>query len=188
MAEDEPLVWIGVVAGVRGIKGEVRIKARTERPADLTSYGGLRFADGSPVLIERSAPAKDGMIAKLKGIETRSQAEGLKGTRIYIARSALPEPDEDEFYYGQLIGLGVRSAAGEDIGEVRSVQDYGAGDLLEIKLHRQAQTVLVPFTKACVPVVNMAQGWLAIDPPAGLIEKDAGARAAGKGTATQDDR
>src|ERR1700741_4419135 len=127
------LILLGRVAGAFGVRGEVRTTAYGEDPLSLLSYKTLVREDGSPVLTLTSGrAAKGGLIARAKEVETREQAEGLRGVRLYLAREALPEPEEDEFYHADLIGLAVETTEGVGLGKVKAVQNFGAGDMLEI--------------------------------------------------------
>jgi 16S rRNA processing protein RimM len=154
----DPLILVGRVAGAFGVKGEVRISSYTADPLALLSYRALKREDGSAGLTLTSGrPAKGGVVARAAEIETREQAEALRGLRLYVARETLPEPDEDEFYVTDLVGLSVETLAGEPLGRVRAVHDFGAGDLLEIEPPEGASWYL-PFTKAAVPDVRIAEG------------------------------
>lgn len=107
---------------------------------------------------------KGGVVGRAQEVTTREQAEALRGLKLHVPRDSLPEPDEDEFYLADLIGLTVETAAGEVLGIVRAVQDFGAGDLLEIAPAHGAAWYL-PFTKAAVPEVRLAEGRLIAVPP-----------------------
>jgi 16S rRNA processing protein RimM len=109
--------------------------------------------------------AKGGVIARCKGIETKEQADALKGLSLHIARSALPEPDEDEFYLADLIGLAAVNPEGQRIGRVKSVQDFGAGDILEIDPAEGGPTWYLPFTREAVPDVRISAGQIIIVRP-----------------------
>ena len=139
MSEDR-LILVGRVAGAFGVKGEVRLTAYTEDPSSLADYGPLLREDGSPGLtLGPGRAAKNEYICRAREVETREQAEALRGLKLYIPRDALPEPEEDEFYLSDLIGLAVVAPEGERLGAIKSVQDFGAGDLLEA-LHRHGVT------------------------------------------------
>ena len=106
------------------------------------------------------------VIAGLEGIRDRNAAEALKGLRLYVARAALPEADEDEFYHADLLGLKVVMAeGGAEVGTVRAIIPAGASEVLEIDRGPGEQTLLVPFTRAAVPEIDIGAGWLSIDPP-----------------------
>jgi 16S rRNA processing protein RimM len=163
------LICVGVIAGARGIKGELRIKAFTADIEDLFSYGPLFNEDGSETFKGRvTGSAKGQVIVRIKGVDDRTKADTFKGTKLYIPRSALPEPEEDEFYYSDLEGLKAELLNGDALGTVRFVLEAGAGPSLEIDT--PDGEVLVPFTKAAVPVVDIAAGKVVIDPPDGLME------------------
>jgi len=161
------LVLVGVIVAAHGIRGEVKLRSFTADPSALASYSPLETAKGAKIEIQRMRPQKDGFIAILKGVTDRNAAEALKGTELFVPRERLPEPDEDEVYVHDLIGLAVETAAGAAVGTVKAVLDFGAGDVLEIA-PPQGDTLLVPFTKAAVPVVDLPGGRLVIDPVAAL--------------------
>ena len=141
------------------VRGEVRITSFTAEPTSLLDYKTLVREDGRPALTLTSGrAAKGGVVARAVEIETREQAEALRGLKLFIPRSVLPEPDEDEFYVTDLIGLSVRTPEGEALGTVKSVQDFGAGDLLEIAPAEGGATWYLPFTRDAVPEVRIAEG------------------------------
>lgn len=153
------LILIGRVAGAFGVRGEVRITAFGDDPMALLDYRTLLRADGSPGLTLLSGRShKADFIGRAKEIETREQAEALRGLQLHVPRTALPEPDEDEFYLADLIGLEVRTPEGEVLGRIRSVQDFGAGDLLEVQPPGRAAAWWLPFTREAVPDVDIAGG------------------------------
>jgi len=151
------LIQVGRVAGAFGVRGEVRITSFTAEPLALLDYKRLLREDGSPGLTLASGRvAKGGVVARAAEVETREQAEALRGLKLFIPRDALPEPDEDEFYVTDLVGLAIISPSGEAIGTVRSVQDFGAGDLLEVDPVEGGPTWYLPFTREAVPEVRLA--------------------------------
>jgi len=153
------LIQVGRVAGAFGVRGEVRITSFTADPVALVDYKDLKREDGSPGLTLTSGRAvKGGVIVRAKEVETREQAEALRGLKLYISRDRLPEPEEDEFYVTDLIGLKVETAEGEALGLVKAVQDFGAGDLLEIAPLEGGATWYLPFTREAVPEVRIADG------------------------------
>ncbi|WP_309603903.1 ribosome maturation factor RimM [Phenylobacterium sp.] len=156
MSED--LILVGRVAGAFGVRGEVRITSFTAQPLTLVDYRNLLREDGSPGLtLTAGRIAMGGVVARAQEIESRDQAEAARGLRLYIPRARLPAvEDEDEFYVADLIGLSVVSAGGEALGHVRSVRDFGAGDLLEIA-PPAGESWWLPFTKHAVPQVRMAE-------------------------------
>ncbi|MCX7586902.1 ribosome maturation factor RimM [Phenylobacterium sp. 58.2.17] len=169
--ETHNLIFVAQVGAAHGVRGEVKVTTFTADPMALASYKGLMRQDGSPALTIASArPTKGGIVARLKGVDDRNAAEALRGLKLYISRDSLPEPDEDEFYLADLIGLAVETTAGELLGKVKTVQDFGAGDLLEIQPKAGASWWL-PFTREAVPEVRIAEGRLIAEPPA-VIEAD----------------
>ena len=179
MSDDE-LVCLGAIAGSYGVRGEVRLKSFCAVPEDVAAYGPLRSEDGTRRFeVSLGRPVKGGFAARLSGIATKEQADALRGLRLFALRSALPDPGEDEFYHADLIGLEVRDTGGALLGEVRAVHDHGAGDLLEVHLPGRGATVLLPFTRAAVPTVDLAAGLIVADPPEGLFPEpdDAGGTA-----------
>lgn len=153
------LIQVGRVAGAFGVRGEVRITSFTAEPLALFDYKTLVREDGSTGLTLLSGRlAKGGIVARAKEIETREQAEALRGLKLFIPRNVLPDPEEDEFYVTDLIGLSVQTAEGEALGVVKSVQDFGAGDLLEIAPAEGGATWYLPFTREAVPEVRVADG------------------------------
>lgn len=164
-------VCLCLVAGAHGVAGEVRLKTFTDADEDVAAYGPLEDENGArrfEILALR--PGKSGPIVRLKGVADRDAAEALKGIRLYVARARLPETAENEWYYADLIGLEAVDVAGHLLGEVTAVQNFGAGDLLEIKRPAGKGSVLVPFRAAVVPEVDIAGSRVVIDPPEGLIE------------------
>jgi 16S rRNA processing protein RimM len=162
-------VCLGVITGAQGVRGAVRIKSFTADPADIAAYGPVEDESGERRLDLRLVGAAKGvLIAKLHGVDDRDRAEALRGLRLYLAREALPPPGEDEYYHADLIGLDAALVDGTPIGRVRAVHDFGAGDTLEID-RPEGPPVMVPFTRAIVPIVDLDAGRLVLDPPPGLL-------------------
>lgn len=152
----DDLILVGRVAGAFGVRGEVRITSFTAEPLALVGYKTLLREDGSPGLtLTGGRVAKGGVVARAAEIETREQAEAARGLQLFIPRDRLPEPDdEDEFYIADLIGMDVVSPEGDLLGKVRSVRDFGAGDLLEVA-PTIGESWWLPFTKDAVPEVQV---------------------------------
>jgi 16S rRNA processing protein RimM len=149
-------ILLGRIAGAHGIRGEVIIHAFTEPPENVAAYGPLTDAAGACTFEIASAHATaKGVVARLAGVADRSAAEALKGVELYVARDRLPAAAEDEFYHVDLVGLAAVDRDGNRIGEIVAVQNYGAGDLLEIRLAGARQTEIIPFTDAFVPEVDV---------------------------------
>jgi 16S rRNA processing protein RimM len=175
-------VLVAQIGAAHGLRGEVRLRSFTAEPMAVKDYGALESEDGARSFeIESLRPAKDVLIARLTGIADRNAAEALCNLRLYVPRARLPEPEADEFYHADLIGLVAVAPDGRDIGTVVALQNFGAGDLIEVKLVDGA-TVMLPFTKATVPEVDVAGGRVVIDMPA---DADDGAHArSGQGEAS----
>lgn len=169
MSKDR-LIAVGRVAGAFGVRGEVRITAFTEEPLALARFRELKRQDGSPGLTILSArDAKGSVICRCAGIETKEQADALRGLRLFIPREALPPAEEDEFYLADLIGLAVVTPEGGTLGRVKSVQDFGAGDLIEITPAEGGPTWYLAFTRDAVPEVDIASGRLVAVRPTEIL-------------------
>ena len=167
---------VGAVAGAHGVRGAVKIKSFTAVPEDVASYGSLEDESGERRFTLRLTGSRKGvLIGHLSGITDRNQAEAARGLRLYLSRAALPPTDEDEYYHADLIGLDAVLADGTPLGPVRAVQDFGAGDTLEI-VRNEGPPLMIPFTRTVVPSVDLDAGRLVVDPPHGLIEEPARAR------------
>lgn len=174
MAEQDKRVCIARVGAPHGVRGQVRLHAFTADPAAVASYGPLETEDGSrTVEVKSLRPGKNCLIAELSGVDDRDAAEALKNERLYVDRSRLPEPEAEEWYQADLIGLDVRDGSGETVGRVVSVQDFGGGDLLEIRWKGLRQTVYMPFTLEAVPTIDVPGGFLVVDPPSGILDEGA---------------
>ena len=160
MAEDKRArILLGRIAGAHGTRGEVLIQSYAKVPESIASYGPLSDAEGrTSFTITRVKPTAKGVLARLAGISDRSAAERLKGVALYVARDRLPAPAEDEFYHVDLIGLVAVDREGRDFGRIAAVHNFGAGDLLEIRLAGSSQSELVPFSDATVPTLDLAGG------------------------------
>lgn len=157
------LIVVGVVKGAHGVRGEVRVKSFTDDPERLFTYGPLLGATGIAVLTPVSArPGKDHFIVTVREACQKEVWDGLRGTLLHVPRSALAPAEADEFYIEDLVGLAACDSAGAVCGRVQSVQNYGAGDLLEIDVEGEAATVLVPFTLADVTQIDLGAGRVTI--------------------------
>jgi 16S rRNA processing protein RimM len=159
-------VCIAQIGAAHGVRGEVRLKSFTADPLSVTGYGPLETEDGKCRFeIETARPAKDMLVVRLKGVTDRAAAERLTNLKLYVARARLPQPADDEFYYADLIGLAAVTAAGAPVGTVKALHNFGAGDLLEIEPAGGGNTLLLPFTAATVPVVDIAGSRVVVAPP-----------------------
>jgi 16S rRNA processing protein RimM len=165
-------VLLGVIGAAHGIKGELRVKTFTGDPLALAGYGPLHAKDGRSFEITAIRPANTVVVVRLKGVNDRNQAEALNGIELYADRSTLQAEEEGEFLYEDLVDLSVRDQAGLAIGKVTAVQNYGGGDILELKL-TDGKEVLIPFTHVAVPDVDVASGFVTVDPvAAGLVDDE----------------
>ena len=155
---------LGAIIGVHGIKGEVKVKSFTQIPEDIDQYGLLEDKSGAKKFDLRVIGQSKGVLrVKIKGVDNRNTSENLIGTELYIDRNLLPElEDEDEFYHTDLIGLCVKTKEGEEIGKVLELHNFGAGDLLEVKL-TSGKTELLPFTETFVPEIDINNGIIISD-------------------------
>ena len=157
-------VILAVIGAPHGVRGEVRVKSFVADPMSLKGYGTLLAEDGRGFQIERLRPAKDVVVVKFRGVDDRDAAAKLTGLTLGVERSALPAAEEDEFYHADLIGLEALDGAGASLGTVIAVQNFGAGDILEIAPPK-GPSLLVPFTKESVPAIDIAAGRLVVVPP-----------------------
>ena len=164
-------ICIARIGAAHGVRGAVKLWTFTEDPLAVKDYGPLSTRDGARQFeVATARAAKDHLVATLKGIDTREDAERLNGIELYIAREKLPATDDDEYYHADLIGLAAVNAANEPIGRVHAIHNFGAGDIIEIA-PPQGPTLLLPFTNAVVPTVDLAGGRVVIELPQ-LIEGD----------------
>ena len=158
-------VLLGVVAAPHGIRGLVRIKSFTEDPMSLGAYGPLSDESGrKEYRVEPLSAARGAVLARIEGVADRTAAEALRGLRLYVERSALPETGEREWYEADLIGLAAVGTDGRDWGRVIAFHDFGAGSMMEV-----SGGAMLPFTDAVVPEIDVPGGKVVVDPPAGLL-------------------
>ena len=158
-------ICIAQIGAAHGVRGEVRLKPFTQDPLSVTRYGALESEDGERRFeIESVRPAKDMLVARLKGVTDRNAAEALTNVRLYVAREKLPQAEAGEFYHADLVGLAAQKPNGETVGIVKAIHNFGAGDLLEIEPPDGA-TIMLPFNESTVPLVDVAGGQIVIEPP-----------------------
>ena len=164
-------ICVGAVAGSFGVRGEVRLKSFCTDPEALAGYGPLWTEDGGrsfSVTITRAIPK--GLAARLSGVTSKEEADALRGVSLFADRDRLPTLPDDEFYHADLIGLAVFDTGGARIGTVQAVHNHGASDLLEVSGPGLSAPVLLPFTRAVVPTVDLTAGRIIADVPEGVIE------------------
>lgn len=161
-------ILVGAIAGAHGVRGQVRIKSYTDDPAAVAAYGPLSDESGQRRFdLEVTGQIKGGVIARIDGVADRTAAEALRGLRLYVPRVSLPATQADEYYRVDLIGLRAELADGTSFGRIIDVQNYGAGDVLEIE-RPDGATELLPFADRVVPVVDLAAGRVVVDPPVSI--------------------
>ena len=159
-------ICVGAIAGSFGLQGEVRLKSFCSVPEAIASYGALFTEDGSrSFAVKLTRPVAGGLGARITGIATKEQADALRGTSLFADRSKLPSLPDDEFYHTDLIGMAVHDTGGALIGKVQAVHNHGAGDLLEIMGPGMKTALLLPFTRAVVPTVDLAARLIVADLP-----------------------
>ena len=161
------LILLGVFGAARGVRGEVRIKSFTADPEAIGAYGALTDKAGARVFVfEALRPLRDDMlVARVKGVATREEAEALNGVELYARREQLPPPGEDEFYHDDLVGLAAVTREGLSLGRVVALNNFGAGDILEIAPEGGGETLLLPFAKAVAVEIDFSAGRIVIAPP-----------------------
>ncbi len=165
-------ICVAQIGAAHGVRGEVKLRSFTADPLAVKDYGALESEDGSARFeIESVRAAKDHLVARLAGVRDRDAAERLRNIKLFVPRARLPAAAADEFYYADLIGLAAVTADGREFGTVAAVHNFGAGDLLEIRLAAGGATVMLPFTDAAVPRVDIAAGRIVVEPPEGTLQQ-----------------
>ena len=163
MAMTEDKVCLGAIVGVHGIRGEVKVKSFSSDEKNLTRYGLLSNDKGDKRFeLKIVGHSKELLRCKIKGVDDRTTAETLIGTGLYVDRALLPELKDEEFYHTDLIGLEVKNSSSEVLGQVNALYNFGAGDILEIKMNN-GSLEMVPFTKSFVPVINIKDGYIIVE-------------------------
>ena len=158
-------IYVARIGAAHGVRGAVKLWTFTEDPLAVTQYGPLATKDGARSFeVATAREAKGHLVATLKGVATREDAERLNGVELYIAREKLPVTGENEYYHADLIGLAAVTAANQSLGRVIAIHNFGAGDIIEIA-PPQGATMLLPFTNAVVPSVDLAGGRVVIELP-----------------------
>jgi len=158
-------VCVGQIGAAHGVRGQVRLRSFTADPQAVASYGPFETEDGRVVAIEALRPAKDHFVATLAGVRDRDAAARLVNTKLFVQRDRLPDiTAADEFYHADLIGLSAVNPAGEKLGTVVAVHNFGAGDLIEVRLDAKGKTELIAFHEVNVPSVDLDSGQIVIQP------------------------
>jgi 16S rRNA processing protein RimM len=160
------MICIGAIAGAFGVAGEVRLKSFCSEPTDIVTYGPLFSEDGSREFrVTLTRPVAGGLGARIAGVTSKEAADALRGTSLFVPRNRLPALPDDEYYHADLIGLDAFDTGGELIGKVTAVYNHGAGDIVEISPIRHKSALLLPFTAAIVPNVDLTAGRIVVDLP-----------------------
>lgn len=171
MSKDK--ICVGAFAGSYGVQGEVRLKSYCAEPSAIETYGLLSSEDGeTQYIVGITRAVKNGFSARVEGVFTKEQADALTNTLLYVDRDVLPNLPDDEYYHSDLIGLDVLDTGGNQLGKVLKVVNHGASDILEIAGGRLKASILLPFTHAAVPTIDLASGRIIVDPPEGVIPDD----------------
>lgn len=166
-------VIVGSIGGSFGVHGELRLKSFCADPQAIADYTPLYTEDGRAFAqVVLTGQMKNGFTARLDGVITKEDADALRNTSLYADRAKMPSLPDDEYYYTDLIGLTVLDTGGATLGTVKNVMDHGAGDLLELIVPGQSETILLPFTQAAVPTVDLSAKRIVADPPDGLFPAD----------------
>jgi 16S rRNA processing protein RimM len=171
MSKRSDLVLLGVITAAHGIKGEVKLKSFTADPKAVAAYGPLVSKAGETIEIERLRPEKDGFIAVLRGVRDRNRAEALRGTELHIPRDRLPAVKDDEIYVHDLVGLETILKDGTALGHMIGTQNFGAGELLEIRRAGSSETVFVPMTGNYIANIDTAGRRITLDLPPGYLDE-----------------
>ena len=165
--QNDKRICVAKIGAAHGIRGDVKLWPMTADPMAFMDYGELESEDGKRIFeIAKAKPAGNFLIAHIKGIDDRNAAEKLVHTELFVSRDSLPEIEEDdEFYYADLVGLKVVDGSGAQIGEIVAMQNFGAGDLVELRLANARDTVLIPFTASTVPEIDIAGGTVTVAMP-----------------------
>lgn len=164
------MICVGAIAGSYGVRGELRVKSYCAVPEDIETYKPLWSEDRSKQFaLAILRPIKNGFAARIAEVSTKEEADALRGTSLFAERSQMPSLPDDEFYHADLIGMSIYDTGGVLLGTVKTVQNHGADDLLELQLAGTSATTFLPFTKAAVPTVDLASGRIVADPPHGVL-------------------
>jgi 16S rRNA processing protein RimM len=170
--DDRSRICVARIGAAHGVRGEVRLFSFTANPAAVARYGPFATADGRVIEIQSLRPAKDCFVARLKDVADRNAAERLRNVELFVPRERLPAAEADEFYHADLIGLTVVDRDGGTLGSVVAVHNFGAGDIVEVALDGRRSTVMLPFSEAVVPQVDVAGGRITVELPDGTLDDE----------------
>jgi 16S rRNA processing protein RimM len=157
-------VCVGVITSVNGVKGYVKIRSFTEHPQDIMTFKKIFDVSNKEYNINIINLKKDYVIAGIKGIDSRDEAEKLRNIRLYIKRSELPNAGQEEYYHADLLGLDAKLKDGTNFGLVKNIVNFGAGDIIEIYDLNSEKTIYYPFTKQYVPEINLEKRYIILEP------------------------
>src|ERR1700753_4395711 len=178
-------VCVARIGAAHGVRGAVKLWSFTEDPFAVTRYGPLSTKDGARSFeVAHAREAKGFLVAMLKGVTTRNEAERLNGLELYVAREQLPATEDDEYYHADLIGLTAETTAGEPLGKVIAIHNFGAGDIIEIE-PPAGTSIMLPFSNAVVPTVDLARRCAVIELPQ-EVEGDSPAPSTSRSGESQD--
>ena len=167
----EKKILLAQIGAPHGIKGEVRVKPFGD-PLMLDQYGKLETEAGQKLRIKRMRPQKSMLVVKFEGVNSREEAEALNGVELYVDRAKLPVPEEDEFYVSDLIDMTAVDETGTELGRIKDVPNFGAGDMIEIQPSGAGATYFLPFTRDVVPAIDFDAGQITVIPPDEVSERD----------------
>ena len=159
---------MAAVAAAHGLRGVLKLRCFTDQPEDVAAYGPVFDQNGRRLELEVIGPAPGGVLARAQGIDDRNAAEALRGTELFVSRSALPDPAPDEFYYSDLEGLEALRPDGSRFGVVQGVANFGAGDVIDV-LADDGRQISLPFTREIVPSIDLERRRLVVQAPDELV-------------------
>lgn len=166
---DREWVCVAVVAAAHGVRGALKLRCFTERPEDVAAYGAVFDRQGNELFeLQVIGPAPGGVLARTDRVKDRTAAEALRGTELFVPRSALPQLAPDEFYYSDLEGMEALRPDGSRLGVVHSVDNFGAGDVIDV-LADDGRRISLPFTRQTVPSIDLERRRLVVEPPKELV-------------------
>ncbi|MDE1901824.1 MAG: 16S rRNA processing protein RimM [Alphaproteobacteria bacterium] len=164
-------ICVGQFAGAHGVRGLAKLRSFTEDPEAIFDYKPLSFEDGRTVKVGFKSAVKDCFLVSVDGVDTKEQADLLRGDKLYVPRAALPKTRKGEYYEADLVGLTVTDAAGHSYGRIMALHDHGAGAFIEIGTHKK-DSFMLPFKDAFVPDIDVVNGTARVVIPDGWLSKD----------------